>query len=91
MNSQVMQLLQKIGLAILEAIEEGDVAGAPAGILYAAMVAHGATLSQFQSFMSTLVQRSFVTLDRFDCYHLTTEGKAFKTSLTAKFGPSVQA
>lgn len=52
-------------VAILDAITQSVAAagefGAPAGVLYAALMAHGCTLNQFQSFMSYLERRGKVT------------------------------
>ncbi|MYM92482.1 hypothetical protein [Duganella vulcania] len=85
MNAQAILLLQKIGLGVLEAVEVGGDTGAAGGVLYAAMMAHGASLSQFQSFMDTLLQRGFVTRSE-DCYHITAAGQVYKAQLQAKFG-----
>lgn len=85
MTSQQIIGLQKLGLAVLEAVAKGGDLGAPGGTLYAAMMHHGATLQQFQSFMGTLTGRGMLTLSG-DCYYITDAGKSFKSILQAKFG-----
>lgn len=71
---------QKIGLAILEVIEEAGELGAPSGPMYAALNANGCSLSQYQSLMETLQRRGFVNLQD-HCYTLTPAGKTFMVDL----------
>lgn len=80
--------LQKIGLGVLEAAD--DPMGAPGGAIYAAMQSHGATLNQYQSFMSGLTGQGMLIQDG-DCFHITEKGKAFKEKLQSRFGSSVPA
>lgn len=87
MNKLAIDALQRVGLGVLEAVEAGEDTGAPGGILYAAMQAHGASLNQFQSFMDTLTGRGFLTVDQSHCYRMTDAGKAFKAKLQEKFAP----
>lgn len=86
MTREQLDGMQRLGLGVLEAVEEAGELGAPGGILYAAMQAHGASLSQFQSFMGTLTGRGMLTLDECECYHITEQGREFKKKLEAKFG-----
>lgn len=86
MQQSHFEVLQRLGLATLEAIDAGGDTGAPGGVLYAAMMAHGASLSQFQSFMDTLRLRGFVTVNDTECYHITSDGLRFMATLQAKFG-----
>lgn len=81
MNNTQIQLLQRIGLGVLEAVEAGEDTGAPGGVLYAAMQAHGASLNQYSSIMDALTGKGFLTLDVNHCYHLTANGIAFKKTL----------
>jgi hypothetical protein len=77
---QVSQMLARIGLGVLEAAETAGDLGAPGGVLYAAMQAHGATLNQFQSFMGTLTRPGYLELDG-DYYRITQSGLTFKARL----------
>ncbi len=54
-QTQINQLLKAIADAIIESVEVAGSLGAPAGTLYAAMMAHGFTLQQFEQFMAGLV------------------------------------
>lgn len=56
MNAQQAQALKLVVSATLDAIRAAGPDGAPAGVLYAALMAHGCTLSQFESLMSALVR-----------------------------------
>lgn len=88
---QQLEGLQRLGLGVLEAVEEAGVMGAPGGPLYAAMMSAGASLQQFQSFMGTLTSKGMLTLDETECYHMTDAGRAFKAKLEAKFGAAPAA
>lgn len=81
----VNELLQLIGLAVLEAVEAAGDIGAPAGVLYAGLQAQGATKNQFDSFMSGLTGRGMLSLDDAHCYHLTAAGIEFLQKLKRKF------
>lgn len=48
--------LAAIVAAVIDAVKVAGPLGAPAGVLYAALMSHGCTLSQFQSLMSALVR-----------------------------------
>ena len=62
MNDQkVLQALRAIVAAIVESIKEAGEFGAPGGIIYAALSAKGASLSQYQSIMDALVRSGKVT------------------------------
>lgn len=54
MSQDQLKALAAICEAIIEAIKAAGDRGAPAGILYAALIAHGCSLTQFQSFMRGL-------------------------------------
>lgn len=85
-----LELLQRIGLGVLQAVDSAGEDGAPGGVLYAAMQAHGARLSQFQTFMSTLTGRGMLVLEG-DCYFMTEAGQEFKRKLEAKFSAQPQS
>ena len=76
---------QKIGLAVLETISETGEQGAPSGVLYAALQAKGASLSQYQSLMAPLVSRKFLVLEH-DVYTMTDAGRAFLSRLRLQVG-----
>ena len=81
----VIESLQKVGLGVLEACSVAGDQGAPGGVLYAAMMTHGATQTQFESFMSGLVGKGMLNKED-DCYVITDAGQAFMATLQAKFG-----
>lgn len=64
-----VQALRSIGRAILEAVKAAGELGAPGGILYAALMAQGCTLNQFQQIMAGMVQGGVLTQDG-ECYHV---------------------
>jgi predicted transcriptional regulator len=80
MNEHQIQAAQRIGLALLESIEESGELGAPAGILYAAMMAQGCSLNQFESLMAPVERRGYVTRSM-DCYTITPSGSEFISKL----------
>lgn len=77
MTNQQIKALQTIGKGIIESCNIDSI-GAPSGIIYSALMGHGATLNQFNSIMDTLVKQGFLTHDM-DChtYHATTNGLAW--------------
>ena len=68
MTSQQIQALRAIAKAILATITECK--EAPAGVLYAGLMAQGCSLDQFQSIMGTLERNGFVSLEC-DVYRAT--------------------
>lgn len=56
-----LKALRGICDAVVSTVKESGPMGAPAGILYAALMAHGCSLSQFQSLMAGLVRAGKVT------------------------------
>lgn len=79
------EALPRIGLAILSAIESAGELGAPGGLLYAGLMAHGASLSQYQSLMAGLERKGKVRREG-ELYFLTIEGLSFKRLLEQRFG-----
>ena len=77
MTNQQIKALQSIGKGIIESCNIDSI-GAPSGVIYSALMGHGATLNQFNSIMDTLVKQGFLTHDM-DChtYHATTNGLAW--------------
>lgn len=66
--------------AIIEAVSVAGPAGAPGGVLYAAMMQYGCTLENFNGIMSGLVGAGMLCRVG-ECYHLgefTIEGRAAK-------------
>lgn len=55
LTSQQAQALKAIVEAVMDAVKAGGSMGAPGGVMYAALMAHGCSLSQFQSLMSAMV------------------------------------
>ncbi len=55
--------------AITDTIKEAGEFGAPGGVMYAALMAHGCSLNQFESIMGALVRMNRVE-KRGECYFL---------------------
>lgn len=55
-TNQQIKALQMLCDAIIASVREVGEVGAPAGALYAAMMAHGISLDHFQQIMGALVQ-----------------------------------
>ena len=78
----IVDVLQRIYLAILESVRAVGDTGAPDGVLFAAPQARGATLTHYRWFTASTKARDFVTLDA-TCYRPTAAGAAFVPSLIA--------
>lgn len=61
--------LRRIVAAVVDAVREAGPLGAPGGILYAALMTQGCTLSQFESLMAALCRTGKLE-KRGECYHL---------------------
>lgn len=81
MTPTQIRAVASISLGVIEAIEAAGEQGAPAGALYAAMQAQGASFTQFMSLMGTLVRPGYLTLED-NCYHSTPTTPELKTKLT---------
>ena len=83
MDNHQIQALQSIAKGIIESANLSPT-GAPSGVIYAALMGHGASLNQFQSIMDTLVKRQFLTHDT-EChtYHATDSGIAWSNKVGA--------
>ena len=74
MTKDQILALQSIGKGIIEAANIDSI-GAPSGIIYSALMSHGATYNQFQQIMSTLVRHGFLSHDDdASTYHATDAG-----------------
>ena len=51
-----MQAIKAIADAIVEAVRAGGPTGAPGGVIYAALMAHGISLEQYEQIMEALVR-----------------------------------
>jgi hypothetical protein len=51
-----IQAIRMLADAIVDAVKAAGPMGAPGGVIYAALMAHGLTLSQYDQLMSGLVQ-----------------------------------
>jgi len=83
MTNQQIKALQSIAKGIIESANQSPI-GAPSGVIYAALMGHGASLNQFQSIMDTLVKCQFLTHDN-EChtYHATDSGIAWSNKVGA--------
>jgi len=69
MTAEQRAALKAICDAIIETVKATGPLGAPGGLLYAALMAHGCTLEQFQNLMNGLVAAKMLT-KRSECYHI---------------------
>jgi hypothetical protein len=53
--------LRAIADAIVEAVKAAGPVGAPSGVIYAALMASGCTLAQYESIMSAMVRSGIFT------------------------------
>lgn len=67
-----LETIQAVAAAVVDTVREAGEFGAPSGGLYAALMAHGCTLSQYQSLMRALVSAGKLVL-RHDCYFIAAE------------------
>ena len=81
LSASQLHALATASLGVIEAVEAGGEQGAPAGLVYAAMQAQGASFTQFLTLMSTLVRPGYLTLED-NCYRKTTTTRELKTKLT---------
>ena len=72
MTLQQAKALQSIAKGIIEACKTF----APGGVIYAALMAQGCTLNQFQQIMAQLVDAGMLTQDG-ECYTATDKGNKF--------------
>jgi len=81
MTNQQIKALQSIAKGIIESANQSPI-GAPSGVIYAALMGHGASLNQFQSIMNTLVNNGFLKHDN-EChtYHATDSGIAWSNKI----------
>lgn len=82
MTPAQIHALAQVSLGVLEAVEGAGDQGAPGGILYAAMQAQGASLTQFHSLMGSLTASGYLHLDG-DCYRSTPNTPELRTKLTS--------
>ncbi len=85
MATSIKEALARLGMAVLDSIKEAGILGAPGGVIYAALMAKGASLQQYESFMNGLVGNGLVQKEG-DCYTITSQGEVFLGKLHAKFG-----
>ena len=60
-ESEIREAVRQIADAVVESVRVAGDQGAPGGMLYAALMAHGASFSQYQSLMGALVRAGKVT------------------------------
>lgn len=85
MNNEQIRTIQRIGLAVLETIQEAGELGAPGGVLYATLMTQGCTLNQFQTLMAPLERQGYVAHEA-DCYTITPQGETFIGKLRTVLG-----
>ncbi len=68
MTLQQATALKAIANAIIESVQESGPLGAPGGILYAALMAQGCSLHQFEQIMAGLVRGGYPSKSG-ECYH----------------------
>ena len=55
MTNQQRDVLRQVANAVVESVKEGGTMGVPGGYLYAALMAYGFSLENFESLMAGLV------------------------------------
>ena len=68
-TAQEDNALRGLAAAIVDAVKVAGPTGAPGGILYAALMAHGCTLGQFESIMGAMVSAGMLRKSG-QCYHV---------------------
>lgn len=63
MQLKQLQALRAISIAVIEAVEECGHTGAPAGVLFAVLSAHGCSKIQFDGLMRALVNAGYLRKD----------------------------
>jgi hypothetical protein len=77
MTAEQAKALRAIAGVIVGAVAEADsVIGAPGGHIYAALMAHGVSLNQYQQIMAGLVRAGLLRQSG-ECYHVTEQGRKF--------------
>jgi hypothetical protein len=69
MTAQQIRLIRMVADAIISTVRETGPAGAPGGVIYAALMAQGCTLAQFETIMNGLVRAGQLTRDG-HCYRV---------------------
>ena len=59
--TEQINALRAIADAIVEAVKAAEPIGAPGGVIYAALMAGGCTLAQYESIMSAMVRSGILT------------------------------
>ena len=72
-TAEQITALHAIAGAIVEAVAATEPAGAPGGVIYAALMAQGCTLPQFESLMGAMVRTGNLRRSG-DLYHLPAPG-----------------
>jgi hypothetical protein len=63
MTAQEIAAIRMVAEAIEDAVKAAGPLGAPGGVIYAALMAHGVTLDQYNQLMSGLVRAGRLTRD----------------------------
>jgi hypothetical protein len=63
MTSQQIAAIRAVCDAIVDAVQAAGPLGAPGGVIYAALMAHGVSLDQYNQLMSGLVRVGKLTRD----------------------------
>jgi hypothetical protein len=67
MTNQQIMALRMLAEAIEDACKAGGAVGAPGGVIYSALTAHGVTFQQYQQIMSGMVRAGRI-VKRGECY-----------------------
>ncbi len=69
MTTEQIKAVREIAGAIIDTVKASEPIGAPGGVMYAALMAHGCTLQQFEGIMGGLVRANLLRKSG-DCYHV---------------------
>ena len=61
MTPQQIAAIRMLADAVVDAVKAAGSLGAPGGVIYAALMAHGCTLAQFESLMDALIRAGKLT------------------------------
>lgn len=82
MTTDQLKAIRAVCEAITDAVAVAAPQGAPQGILYNALMAHGCSLNQFQSFLRGLVSAGKVRVDGLLVYLTDAEAERRKGAVT---------
>ncbi len=84
MTAQQAKGIRQVMAGIVESAIAGGELGAPSGVVYSALMAHGCTLNQFQSLTASMVKAGIIE-ERGHCFHVTQRGRDWLEVVNGKY------